>query len=177
LVTQYPRKRPIACKMCGNTFLARGPGKWSYCSDICRRRNSTNQHARYVSRNRSHVRAYSLERKRRVWGTSNRSIAAAAERIAASKVLPQLGFSEIYHLSTLNSFFPFDIVATLQDERVLVDVTTGAGKSLRRQRGIANALRMKSFVLFIKPDLESYYLTEVDSDHVAYHKDGLKRIA
>lgn len=168
-------KRTIACKMCGNSFLARGPGRWSYCSDTCRRRNNTNQHARYVSRNRLHVRTYSLERKRRVWGTSNRSIAAEAERIAATKVLPQLGFSEIYHLSTLNRFFPFDIVATFQGLRVLVDVTTGAGKALRRQRGIANALRMKSFVLFIKPDLKSYYLTAVDSDHVAYHKDELKK--
>lgn len=88
-----------------------------------------------------------------------------------------MGFSEIYHLSTLNAFFPFDIVATYQEERVLVDVTTGAGKSLRRQRGIANALRMKSFVLFIKPDLQSYYLAAVDSDNLAYHKDGLQKIA
>ena len=113
----------------------------------------------------------------RVWGKSNHQIASQAELLAVSKILPQLGFSEVYHLSSVNYFFPFDIVATFRNERVLVDVTTGMGKSLKRQRIIAGVLRMKFFVLFVKPDLKAYYLSKEDSDNVSYHTGEVRRIA
>lgn len=177
MVSQHPSKRTIACKTCGNTFLVWGPGKCSHCSDIRSTRDGTDQHARHVSTNRLHVRAYSLEGERRVWGMCDRSIAGAAESIAAWEALPQMGFSEVYHLSTLNGFFPFDMAATFQDERVSVEVTTGAGESLWRQRGMADALGMKSFVPSVKPDSRSYHLAAVDSDNQAHHEDGLQEIA
>jgi hypothetical protein len=177
-VPQYLWKKSYVCKLCGTPFQAKGPGRWSYCSERCRTKNNTTRHAKYVSKNRSHIRAYVRERKLRTWGVSNRAIAAEAERVAAARILPRLGFSDICHLSLINSFFPFDIAANYQNERVLIDVTTAVGKSLRRQKIIAGALKMRFFVLFVKPDLRPCYLaSSVESDCVTCRLRELREIA
>jgi hypothetical protein len=176
-VRQYSWKRSYVCKLCGTPFPAEGPGTWCYCSETCRTKINTTRHAEYVSKNRSHIRAYGTERNLRTWGVSNRVI-AEAERFAAARILPRLGFSDICHLSLINSFFPFDLAANYQNERVLIDVTTAVGKSLRRQKIIAGALRMRFLVLFVRPDLRSCYLaSRVESDHVTCRSRELRKIA
>ena len=104
-------------------------------------------------------------------------IAARAENLAVLKILPAIGFSGIFHLSSAMRLFPFDIVASLKGERVPIDVTTGLTKSLRIHRIIASALGMSLYVLFIKPDLRCFYLKEkVESDCVALHSGELRKI-
>jgi hypothetical protein len=134
-------------------------------------------HANYVSRNGKHINAYTKERTLRIWGKSSRHIAKDAETIAIMKIIPRLGFREINHLSAINRFFPFDIVATLKGERVFIDVTTSLSKVIRRQKAIADALRMRVFILFVKPDLTSYFLTSVESDSVRFRISELLEVA
>lgn len=134
-------------------------------------------HANYVSRHRKHINAYTKERRLRIWGKSSRRIAKDAETFAIMKIIPRLGFCEINHLSAINRFFPFDIVATLKDERVFIDVTTSLSKVIRRQKTIADALRMRVFILFVKPDLTSYFLTSVESDSVRFRMSELREVA
>ena len=78
--------------------------------------------------------------------------------------MPRLGFSNIYDVTAIRRFVPFDFVATHPGgERVLVDVTTGMVKSGQYHRSalsLANALRMRLFVLFVKPDLSSYCIRD-----------------
>ena len=178
MVTQHQGEKSFSCKLCGRAFKGKGPGKWSYCSKECRTKNNTVQHARYVSKNRQHVNAYARERKLRIWGSSNRKIAIKAERLAAHKILALLGFSEIYHVSSVHWSFPFDIIATYQGERILLDVTTGMEKSITHQKRIAGALRMRFLILFVKPDLTAYYLaTEVGSNYVTFRESELQEVA
>jgi hypothetical protein len=120
---------------------------------------------------------YTKERRLRVWGKSSRSIAKDAETFAVLKIIPRLGFYEIDQISAINRFFPFDIVATLNDERVFIEVTTSLSKVIRRQKAIADALRMRVFVLFVKPDLTSYFLTSVESDTVSFRMGEFRRVA
>ena len=90
-------------------------------------------------------------------------LADSAEQLALETVLPRLGFREIYHISKVHGFFPFDFVASHKqyEGRVLVEVTTTLTKPLTRLQKIANALRMRLFVLFIRPDLKAYQLVDV----------------
>ena len=178
MVSWYQGERSFLCKLCGKPFKGKGPGTWNYCSKECRTKNNTAQHARYVSKNRQHVNAYVRERKLRIWGRSNRKIAIEAERLAAHKILPLLSFSEIYHVSSVHWSFPFDIIATYQGERVLLDVTTGMEKTIIHQKRIAGALRMRFLILFVKPDLTAYYLaTKVDPDYVMFRESELREVA
>jgi hypothetical protein len=174
----YQGEKSFFCRVCGKPFKGKGPGKWSYCSKECRTRNNTAQHARYVSKNRQHVNAYARERKLTIRGRSNRKIAIKAQRLAAHKILPLLGFSEIYHVSSVHWSFPFDIIATYHGERILLDVTTRTEKSIIRQKKIAGALRMRFLILFVKPDPMTYYLsTEVESNYVKFRESELREIA
>ncbi len=148
-----------------------------YCSAECRRKVNTAMHANYVSKNRKHVNAYTKERRLRIWGKSNMRIAKDAETLAITRILPQLGFRDIYHLSATNRFFPFDVVATSNNERVFIDVSTSTSKVIRRQKEIADALRMKTFILFVKPDLTSYLLTPVESESVRFRMGEFRKVA
>jgi hypothetical protein len=171
LASWYQGERSFLCKLCGKPFTGKGPGSWRYCSKECRTKNSTAQHARCVSKNRQHANAYARERKLRIWGRSNLEIAVKAERLAARDILPLLGFSEIYHVSPIHQSFPFDIIASYQGERILLDVTTGMEESIIHQKRIARALRMRFLILFVKPDLG------VESDYVTVRKSELREVA
>lgn len=117
----------------------------------------------WVAANRSHLRIYSRERYRRAWGITNRTIAKEAEIFATEKLLPALGFSEIDLVSILRRFLPFDIVATHNGSRVLIDVTTGQAKwrhGLVDAYKLAEALRMEYYILFVKPDFTRYVLKQ-----------------
>ncbi len=75
--------------------------------------------------------------------------------------MPMIGFTEIFDATRVRRFIPFDFIATYQGERALVDITTGISKSNRYHRFaqlLAQALGMKLFILFIKPDLTAYAL-------------------
>ncbi len=148
------------CKTCGRNFLKKVKNKVSYCSSGCRRRANTLTHGRYVAANRIHINEYVRKRKLAIWGESNSEIALEAENIALDRILPRLGFTDLYHASSVNRFVPFDVVATRKGERVLIDVTTCVSKSLRKkpELSIAEALRMPLYILFVKPDLSKYQL-------------------
>jgi hypothetical protein len=167
------------CKICGRNFIGSGNKKEFFCSQDCRRIHRTARHRRYVSENRAHIREYARTRKRKIWGVSSPEIASKAEKFAMEKVLPGLGFSELYHASAIKRYVPFDIVATFKGQRVLVDVTTGVKKGIAEnsQQSFAEALRMPIYVLFIKPDFARYQLTLCNgSRSVAMHLSELTTI-
>ena len=65
----------------------------------------------------------------------------------------------------------------MKDERVFIDVTTSLSKVIRRQKATADALRMRVFVLFVKPHFTSYLLTAVESDSVSFRMSELREVA
>ncbi len=65
----------------------------------------------------------------------------------------------------------------MEGERVFIDVTTSLSKVIRRQKAIADALRMSVFILSVKPDLASYLLTSVESDSVRFRMSELREVA
>ena len=94
-----------------------------------------------------------------------------AENLAAEKILPQLGFSRLVHISAFWKLFPFDIVGTLERKKTLVDVTTCMSKSgtrLSTAAALATALGMRFFVLFIRPNLKQFALKEVEKGRGVY---------
>ncbi len=110
------------------------------------------------------MKEYAKVRRIKVWGESSSEIASGAEKFAMESILPKLGFTELYHASAINSFVPFDIIATYQGHRVLIDVTTGVSKAIAQnaQQAFAEALRMPIYVLFVKPDFTKYQLMLCD---------------
>ena len=151
------REFEVTCKICGIVFSAKGRYRRSYCSDDCRLKGKALVHRGYAQQNKEHLRAYSRQRKLRVWGISSPAIGHSAELFALQKLLPLLGFTEIVWVSPIRRFIPFDFVATLRGNRVLVDVTTTMSRSgARSSRELAKALRMPFLRVFIKPDFTGY---------------------
>ena len=102
-----------------------------------------------------------MARKRAVWGASSPEIARTAEILAATKILPRIGFTDLVYVAAMRRLVPFDIVGTLDSQRTLIDVTTGwwkGGRYLESAISLAEALRMKIFILFVKPDLRHFAL-------------------
>ncbi|MDV3277671.1 MAG: hypothetical protein LYZ69_04300 [Nitrososphaerales archaeon] len=132
-----------------------------FCSDSCRRKKATERHRKYTEANREHMREYEKSRRLRLWGASSPEKARKAEVLAFNTVLPKIGFAEIYDATRVRRFIPFDFAATYEGERVLIDVTTAISKSNQYHRSalsLADALRMRLYILFIKPDLAAYAL-------------------
>jgi len=154
--------RRSECRICGSPILGRLAGNRTYCSQKCKRAGNTAQHRRYVTQNTEHVSCMTRAWKDRIWGRSNPQIAMQAERIAKERILPKLGFSNLYHVSAANRFFPFDLIGTYNGQRVFIDVTTGMWKTIRKtsQQELADALDMPMYVLFVKPDFSKYELKE-----------------
>jgi len=74
--------------------------------------------------------------------------------------------------------FLLTLLQLIKAKRILLDVTTGIEKSISRQERIAGALRMRFLILFVKPDLQAYYLaTEVGSDYVTFRESELRKVA
>jgi len=148
------------CKTCGRVGFFDNLRRRHYCSPRCRRIANTASHRSYVMQNRAHMKAYIRARRLQIWGSSTKEIATKAEILAIERILPRLGFSELFHASALKRYVPFDIVASLDGKRVLIDVTTGVSKSVvaNAQQLFADALRMPMYVLFVKPDLSKYQL-------------------
>ena len=79
--------------------------------------------------------------------------------------LKKLGFQDLHKLTDIASHFPFDIVGTYQDSRVLVDVTTDIGKSkLARRYKLAQALGLRFFVLHVSLDGAKSKFIEIHSN-------------
>jgi hypothetical protein len=133
----------------------------TYCSKLCKQKSQTASHARYVSANRAHIRQYAKDRKARFWGISDYQTGLKAESFAMEKVLPKLGFIDVYHASAAYRLFPFDFIATYEGQRVLIDVTTGMAKMAgdKQRLSISKALMMPVYILFIKPDFSKYQLS------------------
>lgn len=165
MVTRNNHGRIIICKICEKVFSASGPGSYTYCSRTCRTKGNTASHRRYAQRNREHLNQYARERYLSKWGKSDKETALKAEKFAFSKLLPNLGFTEIYDVPEIRRFVPFDFIATYQRRRVLIDVTTGVSKAIAHnsQQSFADALRMPLYVLFIKPDFAKYQLVPSDA--------------
>jgi len=149
------------CRTCGKWFTASGKRKLSYCSRACKRASMTARHRRYVSEHREQVNEYQRTRKLKNWGSSTPEVARTAEIFAVESLLPRLGFSDFYHASAHNRFIPFDVVATCDGQRVLIDVTTGVSKPPMQNFAfpLAEALKMPYYILFIRPDFSKYQLT------------------
>jgi hypothetical protein len=153
----------VTCKICGKVFSVYGRGSFTYCTKECRTRGNTISHRRYAQRNREHLNQYARERYLSTWGISNKETAVRAEKFAFSKLFPSLGFDEIYDVTEVRRCVPFDFVATYRGSRILVDVTTARSKSGYYRRTavmLANALRMKLLIVFIRPDLSAYVIRD-----------------
>ncbi len=156
------------CVICDITFVTstRWPAK--HCSKGCLTKHNTERHRRYVARNRERWNEYANARRHRIWGASSPAIAKRAEMLAFSGILPNLGFTELYDVTSIRRIFPFDVIGTYGGERVVVDVTTSVGKSgpaYKSAIGLIDALRLKLFVLFVKPDLSAYALKPANGVH------------
>ena len=103
-------------------------------------------------------------RKKRLWGVSNRLVADRAEELAMQTTLPKSEFTGLAYAPAINQFFPFDLMATYKDRRVLIDVNTRVGRmpAWTGQDSLTEALKMSIFVLFVKPDFSKYQLTPAD---------------
>jgi len=155
--------RTVFCKICGKPFYVLHGYRYRYCSDACRLKGKAIIHRGYVSKNKKHLNEYAKQRREGIWGTSNREIGKSAELHALNKLLPLLGFTEIYHVSPIRRFVPFDFVATLRGVRVLIDVTTTISKGGSWNRTallLARALGMPLIIVFIKPDLSGYMMRD-----------------
>jgi hypothetical protein len=110
------------------------------------------------------------ERKmRRLWGGApeldfpheGRQYGKSIEKYALQFILPKLGFSEIYDCTLLSNQFFFDFIATYEGQRVLLDVTARVRAYVPQKINLANALRMRCFLLFVSPKFDGrYYLCE-----------------
>jgi len=159
------------CKFCGRPLDPNRPraGAYRYCSPECKTKQLSKKHKEYVRTHHDAVLASLRAWKIRTWGISNAEIAAKAEELARDVILPKEGFTEIFHVSPIRRFAPFDFVATLNQERVLIDVTTAFGKGnyTKTAAELANALRLKFLYLFVKPDFTSYMFRDSkDGSHV-----------
>lgn len=165
------KKVPVKCVVCGVFFIRKAHWGERLCSRDCSRKQHTFLHARYVERNKERIRQYAASWKYKVWGKSNKDVAKRAEEIAANGILPGLGLSRVVHVSKLRRLVPFDIVGMTNGERVLVDVTTSYCKSgpyYKTAVSLANALGMKLFVLFVKPDLSQFAMKPASKARGAY---------
>ncbi len=120
MVTRNNQGRIIICKISVKIFSASGPGSYTYGSRACRTTGNTAIHRRYAQRNREHLNQYARERYLSKWGKSNKEIDLKAEKFAFSKLLPSLGFTEIYDVTEIRRFVPFDFIASDQGSRVLM---------------------------------------------------------
>ena len=161
---QVPKYGTANCSFCRKGFAKNIRWNQRYCSRECIRKSQTARHRRYVNKNLEHVREYVRNRTDSHRGRSNPQIAAQAEKLALQKRLPMLGFTDVYDdVTAARRFVPFDFIATLRGERVLIDVTRGMTKGGRWHRtGLspASALRMGLFTLFAKPDLQAIGLRD-----------------
>ena len=135
------------CMLCGSVFYRSGRGRWALCSEACKRQINTIRHRRHVEKNRAKVNESTRRRKLRRWGASDAETAKRAEQLTLEKIMPRLGFSDIFDATAVRRFVPADFVATHPGgERVLVDVTTGMVKSGQYHRSalsLAIALGMR----------------------------------
>lgn len=94
-----------------------------------------------------------------------------AETFALTRILPQIGFSELVHVSAFRRLVPFDIIGTFEAKRTLIDVTTcchKGGHYLDAAISLANALGMDLLILFVKPDFKQFALKAPLEGHEAY---------
>lgn len=155
--------KDFTCKICGKVFHKPNRYRYSYCSEQCRIKGKALVHRMYAKENGEHLRAYEKQRRYKIWGTSNRETGNIAELFAMRRLLPSLGFTNIFHASSDRRFVPFDFVATFQGDRVLVDVTTGMRKSGGYSKTgimVANALHMRLIRVFIKPDFTGFMVRD-----------------
>jgi hypothetical protein len=172
--------RLVECTLCKREFVAYGRGHFRVCSNDCERKANTARHRSFVEHNLQHIRSYQKSRYARTWGKSSREIGTAAEIFAADRLLPTLGFTEIVNVTAYHRFIPFDIVATHNSRRVLIDVTTGQtkfGHHSAMHRAMADALRMPLLILFIKPDFKFYCLKLANQNSLYAKLSELRTIA
>ena len=153
----------VTCKICRRVFHVSHRYRYSYCSDRCRLIGKAIVHRDYARNNQEHLRGYSRRWRHGVWGASSRRIGAAAELYALKKLLPLLGYKDIFHVSPIRRFVPFDFVATREGTRFLIDVTTSmnrGGAWNRTALELAKALRMPFVRVFIKPDFTGYMVRD-----------------
>jgi len=140
------------CANCGTSFY--GDTRRRYCSSNCRKNAKTQSERRCK------------EKKRLLWGFTGyknsgiklRDSGRPFEAIG-TEVLSQLGFNDVWFGCEKNRGFLVDFIATYDNKRVLIDVTSGIRKNIKFKSELARALKMPLFILFISPDFSKYFLT------------------
>jgi hypothetical protein len=134
-----------------------------------------NPEKRKLQRRRSVNRYFS--KLRADWGYSNYKIGKAAEILAAHKILPSLGFSNIIHVSGRNCHLFFDIFAKKDNIKYGIQVTTRiiVGLRSKRQKLVYDFLGLPCLILFVKPTLDYYRLIKASKNYYAMisSRDGL----
>jgi hypothetical protein len=93
------------------------------------------------------------------WLKAVKAIKLRYKPIRTTEVL----FPKPYNMVQIRRFVPFDLVATYKSERVLIDGTTRRCKSgyhAKTAIEFAKALRMRLFILFIKPDFSMCHIRD-----------------
>ncbi len=166
----------FTCHQCGqpcekkpSDHVQKGrPWKHTFCNQECYDRWRAERHLE--------VKAQWLRFQREVWGTvpierhrpaGAREYARQFEEKARLTYLPQLGFTEIVDLSAMSNQFFVDFVATFKGRRVLVDATVKLKAYVPEKVGLANALRMRLFIIHVAPGREGlFHLNEVRGGRV-----------
>jgi len=171
---------PRTCVVCKKVFTPSGQGRYAMCSDSCRKRKVAWWHNRYAKMNQVHLREYAKAYKLRVWGESSPEVGLRGELVALEKILPPLGFSDIFHASRAYRSSPFDFIATFEGRRTLVDVTTCNSKSgapYKKRKQFAKALGMSLFVLFVRPNMSGFVLkVATEKDTVSCNQKELVKL-
>ena len=171
---------PRACAVCKKRFIPSGQGRHTLCSDLCERARIAWWHKRYAKMNQVHLREYAKAYKLRVWGKSSPEVGLGAELLALERILPSLGFGDIFHASRAYRFSPFDFIATFEGRRTLVDVTTcnsRSGAPYRKRKQLADALGMRLFVLFVRPNMSGFVLkTATENGTVSCNQKELVKL-
>ena len=166
--------KQFTCTYCGATFMSKSSSRLAehtFCS-------MAHYHAWRIEQNPANrfdrdarLREYDTY-KRLLWGGSGKKakevgawakpFGARFEDYAETRILPREHFTQIDNWSNRSNQFLIDFVATRDELRVLVDVTTKWSAYIPQKTALARSLRMPLYILHVSPaNPDVYWLVEV----------------
>lgn len=103
-----------------------------------------------------------MRRLRRAWsqGISGRKVWKKAELVVKDRVLPQLGFYDVFNLN--HEFYAFDYLAKKNGKTYAIEVTTSPTRQIRAYPlKLAKYLELKIMLIFVRPNLKEYIAMEL----------------
>lgn len=117
-----------------------------------------------------------FQRRKELWREGvpiTSELISKSEKLVAEKILPFEGFSNIlrtsFNLVRSRDFPFFDVLCEKDGVKCGVNVTLYPLCCIRRKEALTkflNFFNMRFFICFVKPNLKSYVLLEVDRDNI-----------